>query len=61
MPPTNDRLRTAMLRAGVTRAALAEMAGVDVKTVGRWMGVRVPHLVNRLAIAEALSEEEATL
>jgi transcriptional regulator with XRE-family HTH domain len=50
-----------MLRAGVTRAALAEMAGVDVKTVSRWMGGRVPHLVNRLAIAEALSEEEATL
>ncbi|MFG1966318.1 helix-turn-helix domain-containing protein [Nonomuraea sp. NPDC049028] len=61
MPPTNDRLRTAMLRAGVTPAQLAEAAGVDVKTVTRWMKGRLPHPSNRLAIARRLDETEGAL
>ncbi|MBB5075732.1 helix-turn-helix domain-containing protein [Nonomuraea endophytica] len=50
-----------MLRSGVTRAALADAAGVDVKTVTRWMNGRVPHRANRLAIAATVNEDEATL
>ncbi|MFE0147777.1 DUF5919 domain-containing protein [Nonomuraea sp. NPDC059007] len=34
---------------------------MDVKTVARWIGGRVPHRANRLTIAAAVSEDEATL
>src|SRR2546421_11459636 len=57
----NDRLRTAMLRAGVGAADLAEAIGVDTKTVTRWLRGRVPHHRNRLLVAERLGETEATL
>ena len=33
----NERLRTTMLRAGVTTEGLAGCVGVDVKTVERWL------------------------
>jgi len=57
----NDRLRTAMLRAGLDAATLGQAVGVDAKTVDRWVGGRVPHQRNRLAAAAALGEQETTL
>lgn len=57
----NDRLRTAMLRAGVDAADLAEAVGVDTKTVTRWLGGRVPHHRSRVLVAERLGETEANL
>ncbi|MDF5757754.1 hypothetical protein [Spongiactinospora sp. TRM90649] len=57
----NDRLRTAILRTGVSRTDLAEAAGVDVKTVTRWIEGRIPHRNNRLAVARRLGEEEGAL
>jgi hypothetical protein len=61
MPPVNDRLRTAIIRAGVTHTDLAAAVGVDAKTVTRWINGRVPHRVNRMAIARHLGAEEGTL
>ena len=57
----NDRLRSAMLRSGVDITGLAEAAGVDAKTVTRWLRGRVPHHRSRLLVAERLGESEATL
>lgn len=57
----NDRLRAAMLRAELDSAALGQRIGVDGKTIDRWIGGRVPHRRNRLAVADALGEEEAAL
>ncbi|WP_422774810.1 XRE family transcriptional regulator [Plantactinospora sp. WMMC1484] len=50
-----------MLRAEVDSAALGQRIGVDIKTIDRWIGGRVPHRRNRLAVAAALGEEEAAL
>ncbi len=61
MPPVNDRLRTAILRAGVTLSELAAAVGVDAKTANRWVHGRVPHRANRMAIARRLNEDEAVL
>jgi hypothetical protein len=48
MRGVNERLRTTMLRAGLTVADLAECAGVEVKTVERWISLgRVPHRQHR--------------
>ncbi len=57
----NDRLRTAMLRAGVDTAGLAGDVGVDAKTVSRWLDGRVPHQRTRIVIAQRLGEDEAIL
>jgi transcriptional regulator with XRE-family HTH domain len=57
----NERLRTAMLRAGVDTAELASSVGVDVKTVSRWLDGRVPHRRTRIVMAQRLGEDEATL
>jgi hypothetical protein len=57
----NDRLRTAMLRAGVDATSLAEAAGVDTKTVTRWLAGRVPHHRSRVLVAERLGEPEVIL
>jgi Domain of unknown function (DUF5919) len=57
----NTRLRTAMLRTGLEPRDLAAAVGVDTKTVDRWIGGRTPHRRSRLAVAEALGEDEATL
>lgn len=56
-----QRLKTAMLRAGLDSAALAAAVGVDAKTVSRWMSGRIPHRRSRIAVAEALGETEASL
>jgi transcriptional regulator with XRE-family HTH domain len=58
----NERLRTTMLRAGVTVAELADCAGVDAKTVERWISSgRLPHRRHRWAAARKLGAEETFL
>ena len=51
-----------MLRAGVTAAELAGCAGVDTKTVERWItNGRTPHRQHRWATARRLSVDETYL
>lgn len=57
----NERLHTAMLRVGVDAAGLARAASVDVKTVNRWIGGRIPHLRTRTLVAQSLGEDPAVL
>ena len=54
----NERLRTAMLRTGTTIDDLAACCGVDVKTVERWLGGRVPHRATRWDAARRLGYDE---
>jgi transcriptional regulator with XRE-family HTH domain len=55
----NERLRTAMLRTGITTDDLALCCGVDVKSVERWLSIgRVPHRANRWDAARRLSYDE---
>ena len=58
----NQRLRGAMLNAELTAQHLASLAGVDVKSVNRWIGEdRVPHPITRLRVARALNQQETFL
>lgn len=57
----SQRLRSAMLRAQLDSVALAAAVGVDVKTVNRWLGGRIPRQRTRLAVADTLGEDEADL
>jgi transcriptional regulator with XRE-family HTH domain len=58
----NERLRTTMMRAGVTLEALATAAAVDVKTVERWISMdRMPHRKHRWTAAKLLGVDEAYL
>jgi transcriptional regulator with XRE-family HTH domain len=58
----NDRLRDAVLRKGLTPAALAEHLGVDPKTAERWVTQgRAPYPKYRHAIAALLKESESYL
>jgi transcriptional regulator with XRE-family HTH domain len=57
----NERLQTAMMRAGVSAEEVARAAGVDAKTVSRWVGGRVPHRRSRVAVARLLAEREEEL
>jgi transcriptional regulator with XRE-family HTH domain len=58
----NERLRTTMLRAGLTVDDLAECAEVDAKTVERWIrDGRTPHRGHRWATARKLGVDEAYL
>lgn len=51
-----------MQRAGVTTGDLADCAGVDAKTVERWIGLgRVPHRRHRWAAARRLGMDETYL
>jgi hypothetical protein len=50
-----------MLRAQLDSAGLAAAVGVDVKTVNRWLGGRMPHQRTRVAVAVVLGESEADL
>lgn len=62
MGSVNERLRTTMLRAGLTVAELAECAGVEAKTVERWISKgRVPHRQHRWATARRLGVDESYL
>lgn len=57
----NDRLKAAMTDAGLDDEQLADLAAVDVKTVGRWVSGRIPHARHRLAVARALRREQRWL
>lgn len=59
----NHALRRAMANAKMTENQLAEVCGVDAKTVGRWIAEpgRIPHARHRWAACEALGEEETAL
>jgi lambda repressor-like predicted transcriptional regulator len=57
----NDRLRRAMVKAGVNKSTLAQGVGVDVKTVGKWVEGSVPYPKNQFAIAELLGVDPVDL
>jgi transcriptional regulator with XRE-family HTH domain len=58
---SNDRLRTALLKASCTPDDLAEQVKVDPKTVRRWLSGRVPHPHHRFKVAQALAQSEEYL
>lgn len=59
---TNHRLRGALLNAGMTGAALAEVVRVDPKSVSRWLTEgRVPHPGTRQQVAAVLEQQETYL
>ncbi len=51
---SNERLRGAILQARLSIDQVAEHAGVDPKTITRWLGGRVPHPRHRFAVAALL-------
>ena len=58
----NERLRTTMLRAGISIEELADCAEVDTKTVERWISLeRLPHRQHRWATARRLGVDETYL
>lgn len=58
----NERLRAAMVDAGLTVTVLAELVGVDSKTVERWVSPgRTPHPGNCYDVAKALGVSAAWL
>lgn len=59
---SNERLRSALISAGITHDALSEQVGVDCKTVERWISTgRVPHRTHRLKVAAILKSDDAFL
>ncbi|MFD8479015.1 XRE family transcriptional regulator [Kitasatospora sp. NPDC059673] len=57
----NERLHSVLAQRGVVPEALAEACEVDPKTVGRWLGGRVPHPRHRFRAAQFLRVEETFL
>jgi transcriptional regulator with XRE-family HTH domain len=58
----NERLRTAITRAGLTLEEFADTVQVDVKTVQRWLAGRTdPYRRNRARVAGALGTTEEAL
>jgi transcriptional regulator with XRE-family HTH domain len=57
----NERLRSVLAQRGVSPESLAEACQVDPKTVGRWLGGRVPHPRHRFRAAEYLRVEATFL
>lgn len=58
----NERLRRAMLRAGLDPATLATMAEVSAKSVERWLAeTSVPYPRTRYRVAAILQEDESYL
>ncbi|MDJ0346298.1 XRE family transcriptional regulator [Streptomyces sp. H10-C2] len=57
----NKRLHSALAQRGVSPESLAEFCEVDPKTVGRWLGGRVPHPRHRFRAAQHLRVEETFL
>lgn len=58
----NDRLRSAIIAAGLTVQDLSQTIEVDPKTIDRWVtGARLPHAVNRQRLAVALGADEGYL
>lgn len=59
---SNERLRSAILGAGLTYDDVSERVGVDRKTVERWISQdRVPHRTHRLKVAAILQADDAFL
>lgn len=59
---SNDRLRDALLRNGITPAGLADELGVDTKTGERWITLgRLPYRRHRHRIAALVRESESYL
>lgn len=59
---TNERLRGAIVSAGLTPADLAERVEVDPKTVERWITTgRAPHRAHRLKAAQVLGQDDVYL
>lgn len=61
MATVNDRLHSVLAQRGVPPESLAEVCEVDPKTVGRWLGGRVPHPRHRFRVAQHLRVEETFL
>ncbi|MFJ4409541.1 XRE family transcriptional regulator [Streptomyces sp. NPDC088910] len=57
----NERLHSVLAQRGVTPELLAEACEVDPKTVGRWLGGRIPHPRHRHRVAQHLRVEETFL
>jgi transcriptional regulator with XRE-family HTH domain len=59
----NERLRDALLAAGLTIEDVAEKVGVDPKTVERWttQGDRVPYARHRRTLASMVGQAESYL
>ncbi|MFE7837843.1 helix-turn-helix domain-containing protein [Streptomyces sp. NPDC057474] len=54
----NERLRATLVAGGWTHATLAEVTGVDPKSVERWVNLgRVPRRATAVKAAEALGED----
>lgn len=58
---SNERLRAALLKKGLTPAQLAERLQVDAKTAERWIAGRAPYRKHRFAIATLLGVDESYL
>ena len=59
---TNQRLRNALVSAGTSQGALAEVVQVDPKSVERWITQdRLPHATTRAAVAKTLRVDETYL
>lgn len=59
---SNERLRGAMLAAGLTAEDLGAQIEVDPKTVQRWVTKdRIPHRTHRLAAARILGKDDVYL
>ncbi|MFI5943991.1 XRE family transcriptional regulator [Streptomyces uncialis] len=57
----NERLHSVLAQRGVSPESLAELCEVDPKTVGRWLGGRLPHPRHRFSVAQHLRVEETFL
>ena len=58
----HERLRAAIAASGLSRDEIAEGAGVDAKTLERWVSTgRTPHARNRKALADALGLDPSDL
>ncbi len=58
----NERLRRAMLKAGLDAESLAEAAQVSAKSVERWLSGRgIPYPRTRFRVAKLLGEDESYL
>lgn len=59
---TNERLRGALVSAGLTPTQLAERVEVDPRTVERWITKgRAPHRTHRLKVAAVLGKDDVYL
>lgn len=57
----NERLRAALLTAGIDVTEAAVQVGVDRKTVERWIGGRKPYARHQYALASLLKQDVAYL